>query len=366
MTQSEDMRGQFVEEADTPALLLDLDAAEANLKTMADYFRGRPCKLRPHFKSHKCTTLARRQVELGAVGMTCAKLGEAEVLADAGIKDILIANQVVGPVKMKRLVKLARTCTIRVAVDSDVNVRELSDAASAAGVEIGLLVEVDIGMHRCGVAPGERALELARLIQSLPGVRFDGIQAYEGHLVIQSDRQERERLTRRDMQRAIDTRRLIERAGIEVPILSGGGTGTYDVTGVLDGVDEVQVGSYALMDRCYVTIRLEFKNAMTVLATVISKPEPNRIVLDVGLKGLANEFGPPTVLDRPGDEIPYLASEEHVGVNLCGRHPAEIGDKLRLIPSHGCTTCNLYREYIVHRNGRIVDVWSIDGAGAMK
>ena len=159
---------------------------------------------------------------------------------------------------------------------------------------------------------------------------------------------------------------MIEQAGIEVPILSGGGTGTYDVTGTLDGVDEMQVGSYALMDCCYITIRLEFTNAMTVLATVISKPEPGRVVLDVGLKGLANEFGPPTLLDRPGEEIPCLASEEHVGVSLCGDHPADIGGKLRLIPSHGCTTCNLYREYVVHREGVIEDVWPIEGAGALK
>ena len=168
------------------------------------------------------------------------------------------------------------------------------------------------------------------------------------------------------MQQAVDTRRLIERAGIEVPLLSGGGTGTYDITGPMDGVDELQSGSYALMDCSYVKIRLEFANAMNVLATVISKPEPNRVVLDVGLKGLSSEFGPPTLVDRPGDEIPFLASEEHVGVNLCGRHAAEIGQKLRLIPSHGCTTCNLYREYIVHRGGVIEDVWPIEGSGALK
>lgn len=361
-----DLEGQPITAADTPALLLDLDAAEANLRRMADYFADKHCKLRPHFKSHKCTTLARKQIELGAVGITCAKLGEAEVLARAGIADILVANQVVGPAKMKRLVEVARICTLRVAVDSAINVHELAEACDAAGVEVGLLVEVEIGMHRCGVAPGEAALDLARLIETLPGVRFDGIQAYEGHVVCRPDPVERAELTRRDMQQAIDTRRLIEQAGIEVKILSGGGTGTYDITGPLDGVDELQSGSYALMDCSYKTIRLEFNNAMTVLATVISKPEPARVVLDVGLKGLANEFGPPTLYDRPGDEIPFLGSEEHLGMKLCGEHPAEIGDKIRLVPSHGCTTCNLYREYVVHRGGTIVDVWPIEGAGMLK
>ncbi len=361
-----DLIGRPVTAADTPALLLDLDAAESNLKTLADYFADKPCVLRPHFKSHKCTTLARKQVELNAVGITCAKLGEAEVLAEAGIEDILVANQVVGAVKMKRLIDVARRCTLRVAVDGEANVRELSDACASAGVELGLLIEVDIGMHRCGVSPGEAALELARLIESLPGVRFDGIQAYEGHLVCRPDADERAKLTRRDMQTAVDTRRLIEQAGIEVKILSGGGTGTYDITGPMEGVDELQAGSYALMDCSYKTIRLEFQNAMTVLATVISKPDAGRIVLDVGLKGLACEFGPPTLFDRPGDEVPFLGSEEHLGVNLCGQHPAEIGDKIRLIPSHGCTTCNLYREYVVHRAGVIEDIWPIEGAGALQ
>jgi D-serine deaminase-like pyridoxal phosphate-dependent protein len=358
--------GKPVEAADTPALLLDLDVAEANLAKMTAFFRNRPARLRPHFKSHKCTTLARRQVAAGAaVGITCAKLGEAEVLAEAGIKDILIANQVVGPLKMTRLVEVARRCEVRVAVDSEPNVQELSAAATSAGVTLGVLIEVDIGMKRCGVAPGEPALALAKQILRSPGLRFDGIQAYEGHLVNRPDRAEREAAARRDMQQAIDTRRLLERSGIEVHVLSGCGTGTYDMTGVMDGVDEVQVGSYALMDCTYVQIRPEFGNAMSVLATVISNPTRDRAVLDVGLKGLACEFGPPALVDRPGDEIPYLGSEEHVGIHLGGDQPIRIGQKLRLIPSHGCTTCNLYRQYVVHRGGVIEDVWPIEGAGRL-
>jgi len=360
------LRGKSIDAADTPALLLDLDVADSNLARMAAFFKDRPARLRPHFKSHKCTTLARRQIAAGsAIGITCAKLGEAEVLAAAGIKDILIANQIVGPAKMTRLVKVAQQCNLLVAVDSEANVRELSQAAAAAGVTVGVLIEVDIGMHRCGVAPGEPALPLARLIKQLPGLRFDGIQAYEGHLVCRPDRAEREAAARRDMELAIDTRRLLERNGIEVRILSGCGTGTYDMTGVMEGVDEVQVGSYALMDCTYVTIRPEFGNAMSVLATVISNPTPDRAVLDVGLKGLACEFGPPTLVDRPGDEIPFLGSEEHVSVKLGGKQPVRIGQKLRLIPSHGCTTCNLYREYVVHRKGIIEDVWPIEGSGKL-
>lgn len=358
--------GRPVEAADTPALLLDLDVADANLARMAAFFKGRPARLRPHFKSHKCTTLASRQLAAGsAVGITCAKLGEAEVLAKSGIRDILIANQIVGKPKMARLVDVARQCNLHVAVDSEVNVRELSAAATSAGVTIGVLIEVDIGMHRCGVGEGQPALDLARLITGLTGLRFDGLQAYEGHLVDKPDRNERESAARRDMQLAIDTRRLLERSGIPVRVLSGCGTGTYDMTGVMPGVDEVQVGSYALMDCTYARIRPEFGNATSVLATVMSNPTPDRAVLDVGLKGLAGEFGPPALVGRPGDEIPVLSSEEHVKVALGGSLPIRIGQKLRLIPSHGCTTCNLYREYVIHRKGIIEDVWPIDGAGRL-
>lgn len=361
-----DLRGRPITAADTPALLLDLDVAEANLARMAAFFKNRTAKLRPHFKSHKCTMLAKRQLAAGsAVGICCAKLGEAEVLAAAGVEDILIANQVVGPAKMARLVDVARRCRVRVAADSAANVDELSAAATAARVEIGVLVEVDIGMHRCGVAPGEPALVLARRVDKSPGLRFDGIQAYEGHLVCRPDREDREQSARRDMQQAIETRRLIERSGLKVRILSGGGTGTYDMTGVMEGVDEVQAGSYALMDCSYVTVRPEFGNATAVLATVISHPTKDRAVLDVGLKGLSGEFGPPKLVDRPGDEIPYLGSEEHVCVKLGGGQPIEIGQKLRVIPSHGCTTCNLYRQYVVHRRGIIEDLWPIDGAGRL-
>ncbi len=366
MAQAKELRGQPVDAVDTPALLLDLDVAEANLAKMAAFFKNRPAKLRPHFKSHKCTTLARRQVAAGcAVGITCAKLGEAEVLADAGVSDILIANQIVGPLKMARMVEVARKCCLRVAVDSPENVRGLSEAATAGRVEIGVLIEIDIGMKRCGVAAGEPALELARRIAQSPHLRFDGLQAYEGHLVCKPDRAEREAGARNDMQQAIDTRRLIERSGLPVHILSGCGTGTYDMTGVMDGVDEVQVGSYALMDCSYVKIRPEFGNAMTVLAQVISNPVADRAVLDVGLKGLASEFGPPKLVDRPGDDIPFLGSEEHVCIRLGGDTPVRLGQRLRMIPSHGCTTCNLYRHYVVHRRGIIEDVWPIEGAGRL-
>jgi D-serine deaminase-like pyridoxal phosphate-dependent protein len=333
---------------------------------MAAFFAGRHCRLRPHFKSHKCARIARLQMEAGAVGITCAKLGEAEVLADAGIEDILIANQIVGRTKMLRLMELARRTRPMVAVDSPDNVKMLSEAASSAGIRLRVLVEVDIGMHRCGVAPGEPALELARLAASSPGLSFEGLQGYEGHCVDLRDETERTEKTRAALELLVDTRRHIERAGLPVNIVSGGGTGTYTLTGDYEGIDEVQAGSYAAMDWYYQDIRPEFRQAQTILTTVISRPAPNLAIIDVGRKGVGGEWGPPRVKDMRGAEVVTFGSEEHIGIALPDGQLVHVGDQIEIIPSHGCTTCNLYREYIVHRNGTVTDVWPIEGSGKLR
>jgi D-serine deaminase-like pyridoxal phosphate-dependent protein len=272
-------------EIDTPSLLLDVGALNANIAFLAKYFSTRHCKLRPHFKSHKCTTIAKMQMNAGAVGMTCAKLGEAEVLADAGIRNILIANQIAGALKISRLVELSRRADVMVAVDSPDNVKMLSDHASAAATRIGVLVEVDVGMGRCGVAAGQSALNLARLVAAAPGLKFEGLQGYEGHCVDLRNETERVEKTRASLKLLVESRRLIEASGLRVNIVSGGGTGTYDITGTCDGVDELQAGSYACMDWWYSDIRPVFKLAMSILATVISRPNPTRIVIEVGRKG---------------------------------------------------------------------------------
>ncbi len=211
---------------DTPALVIELDAMERNLKTMADFFRDKPAKLRPHAKTHKSPVIAHKQIALGAVGITCAKLGEAEIMAEAGIKDLLIANQIVSRAKIARLIGLLHHTRVTVAVDDPENMRELASAAAAQGVELDVLVEVNTGMNRCGVQPGEPAVQLARIASDLPGIRFRGIQAYEGHLVnIQDDTERAERVAAA-MAPIIATRRAIEAAGMPVGIVSGGGTGT--------------------------------------------------------------------------------------------------------------------------------------------
>ena len=354
--------GRPVDELVTPCLVIDEEALAENLSRMAGYFAGRPSRLRPHFKSHKCVTLARRQLAAGgAVGITCAKVSEAEQLVAGGITEVLIANQVVGEAKAERLAALNLRATVRSAVDSAGNVAELARAARRIGVTIPLLVEVDVGMGRCGVPPGAPALELARLVAETQGVRFDGLQGYEGHLVMLADAAERRRRVAADLAPLVETRRLIERSGLEVAIVSSGGTGTYDVTGEIAGIDEVQCGSYALMDAHYARIRPEFRVACRVLTTVISAAR-DRVVLDVGVKGLGLEFGPPAVEGHPGAEVRRV-SEEHTAVASL---EAEVGRRVWVVPTHGCTTANLYRRFWVVREGRVVDVWPIEGSGCLE
>ncbi len=355
--------GQMLSELDTPTLLLDRAACDRNLARMAAFFADRPAQLRPHFKNHKCVTLAKRQLAAGAVGLTCAKLGEAEVLVEHGVDNVLIANQVVGGPKLERLVRIASQAHITVAIDHLDQATALSVAATAAGTTIHVLIEVDIGMGRCGVLPGSPAVDLAKQVVRLPGLHLAGLQAYEGHVVNVLDRTERANRARAAMQMAIDTRRQLDAAGLPVACLSGCSSATYDSTGILDGVDEVQAGTYATMDRQYQRLVPEFELALSLLVRVISRSDADRAVLDVGVKGAGAEFGVPAIAGFPDVEIPFFLAEEHVVVR---RAPDwRIGQLLQLIPSHACTTCNLHRELVVHEDGRVVDVWPIEAAGKL-
>jgi D-serine deaminase-like pyridoxal phosphate-dependent protein len=242
----------------------------------------------------------------------------------------------------------------------------LSEHALAGGVSIGILVEVDVGMGRCGVAPGSSALELARLAASSAGLRFEGLQGYEGHCVDLRDETERGQKTRESLKLLVETRRLIERSGLRVNLVSGGGTGTYTLTGDCAGVDEVQAGSYAAMDWWYGDIRPEFRLAMSVLATVISRPHPSLVVIDVGRKGVGAEWGAPRVKNLAGSQVVSYGSEEHMKIAVPSDSPLQIGDRIEIVPSHGCTTSNLYSEFVVHREGRVTATWPIEGRGKLQ
>jgi len=356
--------GAALDDIDTPALLLDLDAFEHNLRYMATFFADKPTSLRPHAKTHKCPEIARRQLQAGAIGITCAKLGEAEVMAEAGVQDLLIANEVVGPIKVHRLASLAERANMMVAVDNPANVAALSEACQAKQATLRVLVEVDVGMGRCGIQRSEDALHLAQQVIDAPALVFQGLMGYEGHLVMRPDAEERSSGVRQAMIPLLEAAELLDKHGIATEIVSGGGTGTYDMTGTSAPMTEIQAGSYILMDTTYLRIRPEFHPALSLLTAVVSRPLPERIVTDAGMKVITKEFGWPEPIEPEGLVLQGL-SEEHG--KLLAQRPDQvdlsIGDRVRMIPSHCCTTMNLHDRLYVTRAGKLVDIWSIAARG---
>jgi D-serine deaminase-like pyridoxal phosphate-dependent protein len=322
--------------------------------------------LRPHIKTHKTPILAHKQIQAGAIGICCAKLGEAEVMVAGGIKDILIANQIVGDQKMSRLVGLAHHCNIMIAVDDPKNVADISSAAQASGAIVRMLVEVNVGMNRCGVEPGEPTLALVREIEKSPNLEFAGLMGYEGHLVFCADYQERAAKTKKAMQLLTDTVELVESADIPVEIVSAAGTGTYNITAEIPRITEIQAGSYIFMDGRYRSILKDFDCALSLLTTVISRPNRNRLVVDAGMKSITNEFGPPEIIGIQGTK-PVRLSEEHGTVYVEGdATQLRPGDKVDLLPSHGDTTINLHNHYFAVRDGILEAVWEIAGRGKFR
>jgi D-serine deaminase-like pyridoxal phosphate-dependent protein len=345
---------------DSPQLLIDLDVIDGNMRRMFGAVRDSGVGLRIHFKSLKCTGLARYLITKGGKGFLCAKLSEAEVLADAGITDLFIANQIVGALKLRRLAELARRAQVSVCVDHVDNVEAMSQAAGAAGVVIGVLVEVDIGMGRCGVEPGEAALALARRVHGSPGLRFLGLQGYDGHLQLLPDPAERRSKCLEGLNQLITTRRLIEHAGLSVKVVTGGGTGTWEFVAAYEGMTEIQPGSFVLMDAAYHAVRPEFGCALSVLATVISRRR-GWYVLDAGSKAVSRDFGTPTVKHRPQDRVLKL-SEEHTKVETDDA-TIQVGDRVEVVPTHCCATMNLHRNCVAVRQDRVEAYWPIEASG---
>jgi D-serine deaminase-like pyridoxal phosphate-dependent protein len=274
---------------------------------------------------------------------------------------------VVGAVKIDRLTDLAGECDLIVAVDDPVNVKELSQACTAKGVELRVLVEVDVGNKRCGVPPHESTLELAQRVYDAPNLRFAGLMAYEGFLVALEDPEERARRAQETFAPLQETYELLLESGLPVDIVSGGATATYDVTAACPPLTEIEAGSYVFMDSFYLRRRPEFEPALTVLSTVISRPVPERVLLDAGHKSLTSELGLPQVLDMEGLTLNRLA-EEHAWLTVAEpeRIQCRPGDKMRLMPSHCCTTVNLYDALHVVQGGVLVDVWPIAARGRVQ
>ncbi|MCJ7625169.1 MAG: DSD1 family PLP-dependent enzyme [Anaerolineaceae bacterium] len=361
--------GLLKDELDTPALILDMNAVEKNIRTMAEYAKKAGINLRPHAKVYKATPIfAWSQINAGAIGITVSKLSEAEILAMAGIKDILIANQVVGSRKIQRLINLAGYTDVKVAVDSVDNVTELSHAAQNKGVELGVLIEVNIGNDRCGVEPFEPTLKFAKMIQSSDGLKLKGLMGYDGHLVSVKDLAERDRRSRGAYQILVETRRFLENNGIEVEIVSGGGSGTYKSASSIKGVTELQVGTYIFMDTQFRDNGglEEFECSLSVLATVISRPEragaEQLAILDVGRKAIDNSYGFPEV-KFPSGTI-FSMPQEHSRLKVDpSNSKLKVGDKVEIWVRDANGTINMYDKIYAIRDQRVEAVWDIIGRG---
>lgn len=361
--------GLHKSEVDTPALLIDLSTMERNLNKMAAYFEGVSANIRPHVKLHKATPiLAHMQLQAGAIGLTCAKVAEAETLAAAGIKDILIANQVVGHRKINRLVNLATYTDVMVAVDNYDNVAALSQAAQAKGVQLRVLVEVNVGHNRCGVAPYEPALALSRAVDQASGLKYMGLMGYDGHCTMRVTEEERGPLSRKANSLLADTREYIENAGLKVEIVSGGGSFTYKYAAETEGVTEIQAGTYLLMDTAFKEKGIrDFDRALTILATVTSRPPwpgaEDLAIIDVGNKAIDTCWGLPEV-KHPEGATAFSLSQEHGRVRLEG--PAlglRIGDKIELWVHNANGTINLYDKFYAVRDDVVEAVWEIGARG---
>jgi len=354
--------GRSRNELITPALILDLDVARRNIATMAEYMRTVHAKLRPHIKVHKSPELARMQMEAGeSIGLTTATVWEAVVMVRGGIGDILIANEVVGGEKIKALAELARDGRISVAIDDARNAEELSAAALKAGSMLGVLIDLDVGMERCGVRNKEEALRLAEQVSKLRGLRLEGMMGYEGHCMLEPDPELRVQKAHAAMDKLMEAVDYLARAGFESKVISGGGTGTYNITGAHPRLTELQAGSYVVMDAFHAQLVPGFPVALTVLATVISR-QGNRAVLDSGRKTVGSELGLPRLKDVPATTASI--AEEHLLVDVEPGYPLRVGDRVEVISGYGPTTVNLHDVYYVVEKDVVTDVWPVRTRGA--
>jgi D-serine deaminase-like pyridoxal phosphate-dependent protein len=355
-------RPRVLADIPTPALLLDVAALDRNIGRMAAFFAEGACRLRPHFKAHKTPEIARRQLAAGSCsGITCATVAEAEAVAGL-CDDVLIANEIADRVKCERVAALARRTVVTVAVDSAGGLDEIAATAGRAGVRVGVLVDVDVGQRRCGVLAGEEALGLARRVAGHGSVELRGLMGYEGHLQQRRSRTDRETGAREAMGLLIETARLLRSSGLPCGVVSAGGTGTYDITGRIEGITEVQAGSYVLMDTDYAALGLPFEHAFAVLGTVISRPTPDRLVADCGHKSMTKDHGYPAVKDIDGASVTAL-NDEHAVIIVPPSARAGVGDRVCLLPSHVDPTVNLHDVFYVMDGNRVVDVWPITARG---
>ncbi len=361
--------GDRLADVDTPALLIDLDAFEANLAAVHRYVADRGGRVRSHGKAHKCSAIGLRQIAAGAVGLCCQKVGEAEVFVEAGIRDVLVSNVVVGASKARRLARLAGRARVGVCVDGVLQIEQLAAAARDEGTTIELLIEADVGAGRCGVSGADEALALAGLIDAhRPFLSLRGLQAYHGPAQHLRSVAERAVAIGQAAARAARIATALRAAGHPVQEICGGGTGTYAYELGSEVYTEVQPGSYVLMDGDYGANQPDpdlprLSQALGVWCTVITS-RPGHAVLDGGLKTFAVDSGPPTVLEA-GWKTRGLSDEHTVIVPQGDARPLAVGEKLRLVPGHCDPTVNLHDWLVAHRGDRVEEIWAIDARGAL-
>jgi 3-hydroxy-D-aspartate aldolase len=354
-----------VSEIDTPALLVDLDLMEKNLKTMADFFKDKKCSFRPHYKTPKSPFIAWKQIRSGANGISCQKMGEAETLVYAGVNDLLITNEIVGDAKLKRLMSLTKHAPdLTVCVDHPENARDISKRAVKNRLTQKLLIDVNVGQNRCGVPSGEKAAEFARNVDKLDGIEVTGFQCYHGllHTMDQYKGMEAKLSAIEDCNRKImETKEAFSSTGVRCDTVSGSGTGTYKQQHM--HCTEVQPGSYVLMDWKYHISAPEFERALTVLTTVMSVNHKDRVIVDCGLKKASIESGMPILKNDP--EANYSPSgDEHGEVIISETHGKyKLGDKIELYPSHCDTTIDLHEYYYGVRDNEVEIIWPIQARG---
>lgn len=359
--------GLPLSELDTPALLLDLDRLEHNVRTMSDHFRAAGVQWRPHAKAFKTPAIAHLLRRAGAIGVTVAKVSEAEVMAAAGIDDILIAHLVVGRPKALRLAALQRQADVKVAVDHPDHLPALASAARDFGTKIGVVVDVDLGLGRTGVASAADARALAGRVADTPGLRLDGLMGYEGHTLYIQDPDEKRAAIRQAIGRLEEARATLEDAGLPCRIVSAGGSGSYQITAGLPGVTELQAGGGIFACMYYTDLcRVEgHRPAISVLATVVSRPQHGRAILDAGRKSVSDYRVMPTLPGCPGARVVGL-SAEHMTIDSDSAADLQIGSKLEVIPGYSDFTFVLHDRVLGHRNGVVEAVWALWGRGMLQ
>ena len=363
--------GMALEDVDTPALLLDLDAFEFNIQLMAGFAKKFGINHRPHAKTHKSPVVAQKQIAAGAVGQCCQKVAEAEILVAGGVSDVLVSNQIVGRRKLDRLAGLARNANISVCVDDQDNINQINAAAKRFNAKIDVLVEIDIGAGRCGVVPGKAAVALAQIIAKNSNLTFGGLQAYQGRAQHIRGFGERKIAIEKAGKLVQETIHLLSEAGLECRLVTGAGTGTFQFEADSGIWNELQAGSYCFMDADYGLNLNEtgefintFRNSLFIWSTIMSHPTKDRAVVDAGHKATSIESGLPLVADLK--DVKYVSASDEHGSLALGRDAIDlkIGKKIRLIPGHCDPTVNLHDWYIGIRNGMVEAIWPVEARGA--